>query len=44
MKAVRTVAALLVALGVLTASAAFADRGDDAQAPRGERPEEIQSL
>jgi len=45
MKAVRTFAALLLALGLLTtASAALADRGDDAQAPRGERPEDIQSL
>lgn len=45
MKAVKTFAALLLALGVLTtASAALADRGDDAQAPRGERPEDIQSL
>ncbi len=45
MKAVRTFAALLLAFGVLTtASAAFADRGDEPQSLRGERPEDIQSL
>jgi hypothetical protein len=45
MKTTKIVVALLLALSVLTtASAAFADRGDDAQSPRGERPEDIQSL
>jgi hypothetical protein len=44
MKALRTFAALLLALGVLTtASAAFADRGDDPQSLRGEQPEDIQA-
>lgn len=47
MKTAKMFVALLLALGVLaTASAAFADRtaGDEVQAPRGERPEDIQSL
>jgi hypothetical protein len=44
MKTLRTFAALLLALGVLTtASAAFADRGDDPQSLRGEQPEDIQA-
>jgi hypothetical protein len=44
MKALRTFAALLLALGVLTtASATFADRGDDPQSLRGEQPEDIQA-